>query len=82
MISEKYFLSPTASYMKSEKIPFSFTLFLTDGETAKIVYSNGFSELNEQSNAERVEAGKDGGKFLDRLYVPNFAVKISERKTF
>ena len=47
--------------MKSEKKPFSFTLFLTGGATAKIFYSNGFWEPNEQSIAERVEEGKVGG---------------------
>jgi hypothetical protein len=47
--------------MKSEKKPFSFTLFLMVGATAKIFYSNGFWEPNEQSIAERVEEGKDGG---------------------
>jgi len=61
LISGKYFLSLTASSTKSEKKPFLFTLFLTDGATAKIFYSKGFWELNEQSIAERVEAGKAGG---------------------
>ena len=49
--------------MKSEKKPFSFTLFLMVGATAKIFYSNGFWEPNEQSIAERVEEGKDEGSF-------------------
>ena len=35
--------------MKSEKKPFSFTLFLTGGATAKIFYSNGFWEFNEKA---------------------------------
>ena len=61
LISGKYFLSPTASYMKSEKKPCSFTLFLMVGATARIFYSNGFWEPNEQSIAERVEEGEDGG---------------------
>ena len=51
--------------MKSEKKPFLFTLFLMVGATAKIFYSNGFGEPNEQSIAERVEAGKDWGEFLN-----------------
>jgi hypothetical protein len=46
-ISGKYFLTPTASYMKSEKKPCSFTLLLADGATARIFYSSGFSEFNE-----------------------------------
>jgi hypothetical protein len=61
LISGKYLLSPTASYMKSEKKPCSFTLFLMVGATAKIFYSNAFWEPNEQSIAERVEEGKDWG---------------------
>jgi hypothetical protein len=47
--------------MKSEKKQCSFTLFLMVGVTAKIFYSNGFWEFNEQSIAERVEADKDWG---------------------
>jgi hypothetical protein len=41
--------------MKLEKKPCSFTLFLMVGETARISYSNGFWERNEQSIAEKVE---------------------------
>jgi hypothetical protein len=54
--------------MKSEKKPFSFTLFLTGGATARIFYSNGFWEPNEGSNAER--RGKDSlqnGSFSVRI---------------
>jgi len=40
---------------------FLFTLFLMVGETAKIFYSNGFWEPNEQSIEERVEVGEVGG---------------------
>src|SRR4030042_6225152 len=55
LISGRYFLSPTASSMKLEKKPFLFKLFLTGGATAKIFYSNGFWEFNEQNIAVRVE---------------------------
>jgi|GEM_PF-4680648 len=61
LISGKYFSSLIASYMKSEKKPYSFTLFLMVGETARIFYSNNSWGPNEHCISYRVEEGKDGG---------------------